>query len=56
MSSQAQKRKAKHNFVSNGCDKKTDKCKRFYWYSKKARYENGKRYIDKSLNELIKNN
>ena len=52
MSSQAQKRKAKHNLISNGCDKKTDKCKRFYYYSKKSRYENGKRYINKIFNEL----
>lgn len=52
MSSQAQKRKAKYNLVSNGCDKKTDKCKRIYWYCKKSRYEYGKRYINKNLNEL----
>ena len=52
MSSEAQKRKAKHNFIYNGCDKKTDKCKGLYWYSKKKRYEDGKRYVDKALEEI----
>lgn len=53
MASQAQKRKAKHNLISNGCDKKTDKCKRLYWYGKKSRYENGKRYIKKILDNIF---
>lgn len=49
MSSEAQKRKARHNFVNNGCDKKTDKCKYIAWFGKKMRYETGKRLIRKLL-------
>lgn len=49
MSSEAQKRKARHNYVSNGCDKKTDKCKYIAWFGKKMRYETGKRLVRKLL-------
>ena len=54
MSSEAQKRKSKNSFVYNGCDKVTDKHKGVYWYGKKKRYEDGKRYVDKALKELAK--
>lgn len=49
MSSEAQKRKARHNYVNNGCDKKTDRCKYIAWFGKKMRYETGKRLIRKLL-------
>lgn len=49
MSSEAQKRKARHNYVNNGCDKKTAKCKYIAWFGKKMRYETGKRLIRKLL-------
>ena len=52
MSSEAQKRKTKHNYVLNGCDKNTSKMKRILWYGKKQRYETGKRFVNKLLQLL----